>query len=78
MYNIELDVYDRMHEAGCEACGKKENLCIDHDHSCCDSESSCGKCVRGMLCKGCNLAEGWLNGDPEKAIKLAEYMRRFV
>lgn len=76
MYNLTFEAYDEMHSRGCEACGATSNLCIDHDHSCCNGEYSCGKCVRGMLCKGCNSAEGWLNGDPERAIKLAEYMKR--
>lgn len=31
---------------------------IDHDHSCCSTRKSCGKCTRGILCHTCNTIIG--------------------
>jgi hypothetical protein len=32
--------------------------CIDHDHNCCKTNSSCGKCRRGIIHSRCNLMLG--------------------
>ena len=53
---------------------------IDHDHNCCDTEkSSCGKCVRGLLCLSCNTSLGHIERKSELArVYLANSPARLV
>ena len=65
-YGITQEQFDWLLEAqhySCAMGGEPFNegsvICIDHDHSCCPNEKrSCGKCIRGLLCPGCNRALG--------------------
>lgn len=65
-YGLTQADYDRMLEEQGHACAMGgepfadgQTICIDHDHACCpDEKSSCGKCVRGLLCVSCNTALG--------------------
>lgn len=79
IYKLTPKQYDAMIENGCEVCGSKENLHIDHDHSCCPrGVNTCGQCVRGVLCQKCNHAEGLLKSDPNLAMQLAFYMAKNI
>jgi Recombination endonuclease VII len=33
---------------------------VDHDHNCCPGAYSCGQCVRGLVCKPCNIRVSWV------------------
>lgn len=59
-YNVDSEWLRALLLAGrCELCGKQsDNLLIDHDHRCCTAAASCGDCVRGVVCSGCNLRLG--------------------
>lgn len=60
---------------GCAGCGSNGPLHVDHDHSCCPSPGqSCGDCVRGLLCKGCNVAIGFAEENPDALVRLATYV----
>ncbi|MEV7607254.1 endonuclease VII domain-containing protein [Paenarthrobacter sp. NPDC089322] len=70
-YGIDIDEYDEMLEAqggGCAICTAPlgaggVRLAVDHDHSCCPGEYSCGNCVRGILCANCNRGLGLFKDD---------------
>jgi hypothetical protein len=57
-YHITLDEYKERSANGCELCGEVSEISyhVDHDHKCCNSHKSCGKCVRGIICHKCNVA----------------------
>jgi hypothetical protein len=61
--------------SACQVCGSSDRLTIDHDHSCCDRDGSCGECVRGVLCMNCNTALGMVDDSADILIALAAYLR---
>lgn len=64
-HNLSHDDYNALFnwcEGKCQLCGYTETLQIDHDHKHCPPSKSrqwsCGRCIRGLLCRNCNLLVG--------------------
>jgi hypothetical protein len=74
-YKIDIKQYNSILESqggGCAICHSKEPggkhdtvFHIDHDHSCCPSKVTCGKCIRGLLCHNCNTMLGLAKDSPQ-------------
>ena len=75
---------DRLQNSKCYICkvshepknGKIRRLSIDHDHSCCPGQKSCGKCVRGLLCISCNHALGLVRDDIKILKSMIDYLNK--
>lgn len=82
-YRITFEQYTELlikQEGKCGGCGSEpagSTFFIDHDHSCCPSEITCGRCIRGLLCMGCNLALGHVNDSKEKLMGLIKYLDQY-
>jgi len=74
-YNLMKDE----HSGACAVCCVWPATVVDHDHACCPGWKSCGKCVRGMLCEGCNIVLGrYERGEIAGPIKEADdYLEAF-
>lgn len=48
--------------------------CVDHDHTCCPGEKTCGKCIRGFLCGSCNTGIARFMDNPVLLSKAASYL----
>lgn len=62
----------------CAVCdsASTELLHVDHDHACCSTRTSCGKCVRGLVCGNCNRMLGLASDDPARLRTGAAYLER--
>lgn len=85
IYRIDFEGLWLAQGGECAACGKPmlkeskklDSVCVDHDKSCCPGNKSCGKCVRGLIHWGCNMALGYAEDDPELLRKAIAYLRSF-
>lgn len=58
----------------CALCRKSPPVHLDHDHSCCPGQDTCGKCVRGLLCNRCNTLVGYYERDPNTFNSVVAYV----
>lgn len=82
-YGISLDERDALlaSQGGrCAACETEDpgpkGWMTDHDHACCPTPETCGKCIRGIVCMPCNLALGHCGDSVERLRALIEYLAR--
>lgn len=64
----------------CAGCGRppgKRRLAVDHDHACCPGPTSCGRCVRGLLCWSCNKHLQHMGDDAGLIRRLADYLENW-
>ena len=83
-FHMTEESYDAMlarQENRCAVCGTtaqvgRGRLHIDHDHSCCPKDLSCGECIRGLLCSHCNVGIGMLKESPSIMLAAIAYLER--
>jgi hypothetical protein len=88
-FGITWEQFDIMFAAQgnkCAGCGATESgeksgsWHIDHDHTCCPlpKRKTCGKCIRGILCRSCNLAIGNARDSVDRLRGLANYLESYA
>lgn len=79
---MTIETYDLLlnkQGGGCAICGgqdqhKGRSLSVDHDHSCCPTDKTCGNCTRGLLCGTCNRVIGLLKDDINLLQRMINYL----
>lgn len=81
-YALTAEEYTRLYELQgrrCAICrratGATKRLAVDHDHGCCPGPTSCGKCVRGLVCGPCNDVLAHARDDVAFFHRAAQYLR---
>lgn len=83
-FGLSVEDYNRMlvEQGGkCAICGTTDpggrwgtNFAVDHDHSCCPGQKTCGKCIRQLICSPCNVGLGAFGDDPDRLMAAAAYL----
>lgn len=78
-YNIDEVEYNRILELQgerCALCEATDKLHVDHDHSCCPGDRSCGECIRAIICARHNMILGLVRDNADEFEGLAQYLDR--
>jgi hypothetical protein len=78
-YNVPAELVEQMVDAiGTETCPicleQGKPMQVDHDHSCCPGEGSCGRCLRGYICRTCNYTLARFDDDLERLRRAVAYL----
>jgi hypothetical protein len=77
-YGISLKEWnDTLTKQGnsCKICNRwSKRFVVDHDHSCCKTKKTCGKCVRGIICENCNRAIGLIDDSTIVLRSMIKYL----
>jgi hypothetical protein len=84
-YGIDFNAIWHSQNGLCAACGlamqdegkDPESVTVDHDRSCCHGRKSCGKCVRGLIHRNCNLVLGYARDQIHVLKSAIEYLERW-
>lgn len=82
-YGLKPEQYADMlarQKGACDICHRVNEdgraLAVDHDHSCCPGDRSCGLCVRGLLCSNCNFVLGLIGDSRDRLASADWYLRK--
>ena len=56
----------------------KIHMSVDHDHNCCPGQRSCGKCIRGLLCRSCNAGLGFFKDNVGILLGAIRYLQTWT
>lgn len=85
-YNLTPEQYEalrshlRRNSSGsymCPICDVRQVRAVDHDHKCCPGKTSCGRCVRGLLCTICNKYLGMIRDNPLAGDNIRAYLTSY-
>lgn len=71
-----IQLLEHWGDGTCRICGTADHPAMDHDHACCPGGNGvkCGKCVRGLLCRNCNIALGRLEDSRGRLLQAVAYL----